>query len=92
MVVRKAIQKAVQKQVLTTPQVAMRWGVGPDKIRGWAQSGELESVNLATTLDGRRRYGFTQEALDRFLRNRAVVPTATPVRRRRKQADVTEFV
>jgi excisionase family DNA binding protein len=79
------------KETFTAPQVAERLGVGHDKVLLWIKRGELQAANLATTLDGRPRYGVSQTDLARFLTNRAVVPAAPVVRRRRKQTDTKEF-
>jgi excisionase family DNA binding protein len=51
----------------TVEEIAEELGVHPDTIRRWIRKGELEAIDLG----GSAGYRITQEALDRFLRDRA---------------------
>jgi excisionase family DNA binding protein len=41
---------------MTVREVARRYRVGEDKVRGWIQRGEMRAVNTAATLCGRPRW------------------------------------
>jgi hypothetical protein len=67
-------------------EVARRYRVGPDRVRGWIKSGEMRALNTGMTLCGRPRYVVTPEALAEWEQSREVqapVPKAMPRRRRR---------
>ncbi len=68
----------------TVADVARRYRVGEDKVRGWIARRELAAVNVATTLCGRPQYRVTPEALAEFEGRRAAAPPPAPPRRRRR--------
>lgn len=71
---------------LTTREVARRYRVGEDKLRGWITRGELRAINTATALCGRRpRWVIPQDALAEFERRRSGGVHAKPQRRRRQR-------
>jgi transposase len=51
---------------LTVRDVARRYRVSPDKVRGWIKQGELPAVNTAATMCGKPRWVITPEELARF--------------------------
>ena len=53
----------------TPPQLAKEFGVHPDKIRGWINSGELEAVNLGDSI--RPRWRIESEGKAKFLAGRS---------------------
>jgi hypothetical protein len=65
---------------LTVGDVARRYRVGEDKVRGWIRRGELAAVNTAAALCGKPRWVILPEALAAFeTRRRGSGPeTATP--------------
>jgi len=75
------------KAGLTVREVARRYRVGEDKVRGWIRRGELADINTAATLCGKPRWVISAEALAEFERRRAGgPPPKPPCRRRRQQA------
>jgi hypothetical protein len=72
---------------LTVADVARRYRVGQEKVRGWITRGELVAVNTAAVLCGRPRWVVLPDALERFERGRAAAqPRPTRHRRRRPEA------
>jgi excisionase family DNA binding protein len=69
---------------LTVREVARRYRVGEDKVRGWIRSGELRAINTAATLCGKPRWVITPEALERFERGRMTTKPAKTTRRKRR--------
>lgn len=69
---------------LTVAEVAARYRVGQDKVRGWIRSGELAAINTATVLCGRPRWVVTADALAAFERRRAGGAPQTKARRRKR--------
>jgi hypothetical protein len=69
---------------LTVRDVARRYRVGPDKVRGWITSGQLAAVNTARALCGRPRWVVTAQALAVFEQKRGGGPAPKPQRRRRR--------
>jgi helix-turn-helix protein len=67
----------------TVADVAARFRVSPDKVRGWIRRGELAAVNTSTLLCGRPRFVVTPEALAQFEAARS--PALPPKRERRKR-------
>jgi hypothetical protein len=63
---------------LTVREVARRYRVGPDKVRGWIARGELAAVNTASALCGKPRWVITADALTRFEKRRAAGPPPDP--------------
>lgn len=70
---------------LTPPDVAKRYGVSPDTVRGWIERGLLRAVNISPPGSKRPRHRIEPEALAEFDRKQIpnIVPP-TPERRRRK--------
>jgi hypothetical protein len=68
---------------LTVADLAARWRVSPDKVRGWISRGELRATNTATMLCGRPRWVVSADAVVEFERRREGGPTPKPRRRPR---------
>jgi hypothetical protein len=73
---------------LTVRDLAHRYRVGPDKIRGWIRRGELRALNTALVECGRPRFVVPPEALAEFERRRTTVPPPKPPRRRRHPQEI----
>lgn len=76
---------------LTVRDVAARYGVGPRKVLGWIDSGELLAVNVAADGAAGKTYRINPAALAKFEKARAAKagPEAEPrggPRRRRLPA------
>jgi transposase len=69
---------------LTVRDVARRYRVGEDKVRGWIRRGELAAVNTASALCGKPRWVVLPDALAEFEKLRSTAPPAKPSRRRRR--------
>lgn len=69
---------------LTVREVARRYRVGQDKVRGWIRRGELAALNTASSLCGRQQLRITVEALAAFEQRRTAGPPSKPQRRRRR--------
>jgi len=81
-----------QRETVTPPALARHYGVSPDKIVGWINSGELAAINVAAKPNGRPRWRITAEAVIEFEQRRSSKPPITPTRRRRrKDPNVIEF-
>jgi hypothetical protein len=65
--------------------LARRWKVGEDKVRGWINAGALVAVNVADNLCGRPLWRVTPEALAAFERGRQ---SGTPAKTRRRRQTV----
>jgi hypothetical protein len=76
---------------LTVRDVAVRYRVGPDKVRGWIARGELRAINTAGVACGKPRWVITQESLAAFERRRVGGPAVKPAKRRKRQAEVTDY-
>jgi transposase len=72
----------------TVRDVARRYRVGEDKVRGWIRRGELRAINTATVRCGKARYVILPEALAEFERSRAAAEPPKPPKRRRRTTDV----
>lgn len=75
-------------EVLTPPQLAVRWGVKADKVLALINSGELKAMNLATNAKGERpRWKIRLEDVRAFEDARSnKPPVAKPTGRRRREA------
>jgi hypothetical protein len=76
---------------LTVADVARRYRVGEDKVRGWIARGELAAINTATALCGRPRWVILADALAAFEKRRASGPTPKPPRRKRNPTEIDFF-
>ena len=76
---------------LTVPDVAARYRVGEDKVRGWIKRGELAAINTASFLCGRPQLRVTPEALTAFEQRRTAGPLPKPPRRRRRPAAIDYY-
>jgi transposase len=72
---------------LTVRDVARRYRVSPDKVRGWIARGELPAVNTAAALCGKPRWVVTPDALASFERRRAGRPPPSRPRWPRQTSD-----
>ncbi|HTU19241.1 MAG TPA: helix-turn-helix domain-containing protein [Gemmataceae bacterium] len=71
----------------TVPELARRYRVSEEKVRGWIRRGELAAVNTASTRCGKPRFVVPAEALQDFERGRnAAMPKPAKKRRRMKVA------
>lgn len=77
---------------LTPPQVAKRYGVNPDTVRGWIINGDLRATNIAKAGSTRPQYRIAPEALAEFDRKRiaSMIPP-TPIARRRPKKSGLSF-
>jgi transposase len=69
---------------LTVADVAARYRVSPDKVRGWIARGELAAVNTSAVLSGKPRWVIQVSALETFEQRRAGGPPPRPTPRRKK--------
>jgi hypothetical protein len=76
---------------LTVSDLARRYRVSPDKVRGWIARGEIRATNTASVLCGRPRWVVIPDALVAFERRRASDPPPMPKRKRRKTAIVDYY-
>jgi hypothetical protein len=76
---------------LTTGEVARRYRVGEDKVRGWIRRGELRAINTADPLAGRPRFVIPPEALASFEKGRAAARPPKPTRRKKKPSGYIDF-
>lgn len=60
-------------KTLTPPQIALRWGVRPQKILQLIHAGQLKAMNLATNPKGRSRYRIYLAELERFEELRSTI-------------------
>jgi len=72
----------------TVPEVARRYRVGQEKVRGWIRRGELAAVNTATMPCGKPRWVITPDGLAAFEKLRAGGRPPKPSRRRRQPAEI----
>ena len=76
---------------LTVRDMARRYRVGEDKVRGWIARAELRAINTAAALCGRPRWVVPVDALAEFERRRAGGPPPDPPRRRRRRTVVDHY-
>ena len=76
---------------LTVGDLARRYRVGEDKVRGWIRRGELRAINTAAVLCGRARWVVPVDALAEFERRRVGGPPLKPPSRRRRRASVDYY-
>ena len=75
----------------TVRDVARRYRIGEDKVRGWIGRGELRAINTAAVLGGKPRWVIPAEALAEFENRRAGGPPPKPPRRQRKRELIDYF-
>ena len=73
---------------LTVADVARRYRVGEDKVRGWIRRGELAAVNTADRRCARPRFVVTMESLAAFERGRAAAEPPKATRQRKRAAEI----
>lgn len=76
---------------LTVEDVARRYRVSPDKVRGWIGRGELRAINTSAALCGRPRWIITPESLADFEKARRGGPGPKAPPRRRRRAGEQDF-
>jgi hypothetical protein len=76
---------------LTVHDVALRYRVGPDKVRAWIRRGELPAINTAAALCGKPRWVITPEDLARFENGRRATPPPKSAPRRRKHSEIVDY-
>jgi transposase len=75
----------------TPREIAKRYRVSPDKVRGWIKRGELVAINTAPRLCGKPRWVITPEALARFEAGRQAIAPPKPMTRRRRQPAMVDY-
>jgi transposase len=77
---------------LTVSELARRYRVGEDRVRGWIRRGEMSAINTADAQCGKPRYVVLPEALELFERGRqAATPDKPAPRRKRRPAGLIDF-
>jgi transposase len=76
---------------LTVREVARRYRVGTDRVRGWIRRGEMIAINTADVECGKPRFLVLPEALAEFERRRQAAPPLEPARRRRRPAAMIDY-
>ena len=74
----------------TVADLAKRYRVSEDKVRGWIRAGLLKGINTADVACGKPRYIVLPEALAEFERVRSTAPLPK-VPRRRRPTDQIDF-
>ena len=80
-----------QSSGFTVSEVARRYRVSADKVRGWIKAGELHAINTAALLCGRPRWVVTSDALADFEKKRQSGPAPKTQRRRRCHQAQVDF-
>jgi hypothetical protein len=75
----------------TTADIARRFRVSEDRVRGWISRGELFAINTSDARCKRPRYVVPPDALERFERGRAAAQPKPAPRRRHKPAMIDFF-
>jgi hypothetical protein len=88
---RKAVADETPARGFTTGDLARRLRVSEDKIRSWIRIGQLEAINVASTLSGKPRYVVTPEGLAGFEQSRRIAPPAKSKRKPRRTTEVDHF-
>lgn len=79
------------KQKFTVRQVAAKWAVSPETVRGWIHSGKLRAVSTSGIGAKRPTYRISADALAEFER-RQLTPTVVKIPRRRRALDYKQIV
>jgi excisionase family DNA binding protein len=85
------VEKVEIGRSFSVRDVARRYRVGRDKVRGWIARGELRAVNVATARSGKGQYRITATAIADFEKVRSTVPLPSAPRRRTRQYAVDYF-
>src|SRR5262249_10182210 len=76
----------------TVSELARRFRVGEDRIRGWIKRGEMIALNVAEVKRGRPRFVVNTEEDERFEQGRWVAAPAKPApRHKRRPAGQVDF-
>jgi hypothetical protein len=76
----------------TVEDLARRWRMGPDRIRGLIRRGELRAISTARTKSGRPRYVVLPEHLAEYERRLEVGAPPKPAPRRKPLKYKIDFV
>ena len=76
---------------LTVLDVARRYRVSPEKVRGWIRRGELAGINTGSLLCGKSRFVITVDSLAAFERSRSAAEPPRPPRSRIKRIQEIDF-
>ena len=76
---------------LTPPEVARRWGISPEKVISWIQSGELRAMDASAKPGGRPRYLIDIRDLEAFEMRRSVTTVPKTRRQRKTQPGVIQY-
>jgi hypothetical protein len=86
----------VERNKLTVPQLAKKWGVASKKVIAFIRDGELVALNLASKGSTRPRYAIDVAHVEAFEAARRVIPdgglSTTQRLRRGSPAGVKQFV
>ena len=76
---------------LTVRDVALRYRVGPDKVRAWIRRGELSAINTAMAMCSKPRWVVTPEALARFENGRRATPPVKSRPRHKRRSGIVDY-
>jgi hypothetical protein len=76
---------------LTVLEVARRYRVSPDRVRGWIARGELRAINRRDTRAGRPSWVIPPDALIEFESVRQAAATKPPKAKGRKRTTLIDF-
>jgi transposase len=76
---------------LTVAEVAARYRVSPDRVRGWIARGSLRAFNRRDTRSGRPSWVITPETLEAFERGRGAAAPLKPARRKKRTTEVDYY-
>jgi hypothetical protein len=72
----------------TVADLARRYRVSPERVRGWIERGELRAINRRDDRCRRAAYLVTLEMLEEFEVRRAVLPPPKPARRKKRTEEI----
>lgn len=75
----------------TVRDLAARYCIGEDKVRGWIKAGELCAINTAGVACAKPRYVVTADALHDFERRRFAGPPTPTKKPRRKKSELVDY-
>jgi len=77
----------------TVRQLAERYGVSEDTVTCWIKSGELRALNCGRSPAKKKpRWKILPAAVEAFELSRTVTPPPVPVRRRKRSAEIVEYI